>query len=55
MNLLGRDDPSPTIVTNQGGSASFLLIGDHAGRAIPGRLGDLGDGGGVGRVGISHQ
>ena len=42
MNLLGRDDPSPTIVTNQGGSASFLLIGDHAGRAIPGRLGDLG-------------
>ncbi len=40
--LLGRDDPSPVIVTNPGGSSPFLLLGDHAGRAIPARLGDLG-------------
>jgi predicted N-formylglutamate amidohydrolase len=41
-DLLGRDDPSPTIVTNRGGGSSLLLIGDHAGRLIPTRLGDLG-------------
>jgi predicted N-formylglutamate amidohydrolase len=41
-DLLGRDDPSPVIVTNRGGGSPFLLIGDHAGRLIPGRLGDLG-------------
>ncbi len=29
-------------VTNPGGSSPFLLIGDHAGRAIPRRLGRLG-------------
>jgi predicted N-formylglutamate amidohydrolase len=40
--LLSRGDPSPVSVTNRGGSAPFLLIGDHAGRAIPRRLGDLG-------------
>jgi predicted N-formylglutamate amidohydrolase len=40
--LLGRDDPSPFVVTNPGGSSPFLLIGDHAGRAVPARLGDLG-------------
>ena len=40
--MLGRDDPSPTIVTNRGGASPFLLIGDHAGRLIPERLGGLG-------------
>jgi predicted N-formylglutamate amidohydrolase len=40
--LLSCDDPSPTIVTNRVGSSPFLLIGDHAGRAIPRALGDLG-------------
>ena len=40
--MLGCDDPSPTIVTNRVGVSPFLLIGDHAGRAIPRRLGDLG-------------
>lgn len=40
--LLGRDDPSPVIVVNPGGGSPFLLLGDHAGRAIPRRLGDLG-------------
>jgi predicted N-formylglutamate amidohydrolase len=41
-DLLGRDDPSPTIVTNPGGRSPILLLGDHAGRLIPRRLGGLG-------------
>jgi predicted N-formylglutamate amidohydrolase len=41
-DLLSRDDPSPTIVTNRGGASPFLLIGDHAGRLIPRRLEGLG-------------
>ncbi len=40
--LLGRDDPSPVIVTNPGGSSPLLLLGDHAGRAIPAALAGLG-------------
>jgi predicted N-formylglutamate amidohydrolase len=40
--LLDCDDPSPVIVTNPGGASPFLLLGDHAGRAIPARLGALG-------------
>jgi predicted N-formylglutamate amidohydrolase len=40
--LLRRDDPSPVIVTNPGGSSPILLLGDHAGRAIPESLGGLG-------------
>jgi predicted N-formylglutamate amidohydrolase len=40
--LLGPRDPSPVIVTNPGGSSPFLLLGDHAGRLVPRRLGDLG-------------
>jgi predicted N-formylglutamate amidohydrolase len=40
--LLSPDDPSPFVVTNPGGSSPLLLIGDHAGRAIPAKLGDLG-------------
>ncbi len=40
--MLGQSDPSPVIVTNPGGSSPFLLLGDHAGRLIPRRLGDLG-------------
>jgi len=40
--LLGPGDPSPVIVTNPGGISPFLLLGDHAGRLIPQRLGDLG-------------
>jgi predicted N-formylglutamate amidohydrolase len=40
--LLGRDDPSPVNVVNKGGSSPYLLLGDHAGRAIPAALGDLG-------------
>ena len=40
--LLGRDDPPPVIVTNPSGSSPLLLLGDHAGRAIPGSLKGLG-------------
>jgi predicted N-formylglutamate amidohydrolase len=40
--LLGRDDPSPIFVTNPDGGSTFLIIGDHAGRAVPAALGDLG-------------
>ena len=40
--LLGSRDPSPLIVTNPGGSSPYLLLGDHAGRAIPHSLGGLG-------------
>jgi predicted N-formylglutamate amidohydrolase len=40
--LVGRDDPSPVIVTNRGGGSPFLLLGDHAGREIPQALGRLG-------------
>jgi predicted N-formylglutamate amidohydrolase len=40
--LHNRDDPSPVIVLNEGGASPFLLLGDHAGRAIPGRLHGLG-------------
>lgn len=40
--LLGRDDPSPVVLTNPGGSSPFLLLGDHAGRAVPAALGGLG-------------
>jgi len=40
--LLGRDDPSPFFVTNPDGRSPYLIIGDHAGRAVPAPLGDLG-------------
>jgi len=40
--LLGRDDPPPVIVVNPSGSSPALLLGDHAGRAIPQRLAGLG-------------
>jgi predicted N-formylglutamate amidohydrolase len=40
--LLGHGDPSPVIVVNAGAVSPFLLLGDHAGRAIPSHLGDLG-------------
>ena len=37
-------DPEPVIVENLAGSSPLVLLGDHAGRAIPARLGDLGVG-----------
>ena len=35
-------DDMPVTVRNPGARSAFLLVGDHAGRAIPTRLGDLG-------------
>ena len=40
--LLGEGDPPPVRVLRPEGRAGFLLTADHAGRAIPRRLGDLG-------------
>lgn len=40
--MLGADDLPPFVVSNEAGVSPFLLLGDHAGRAIPRRLGDLG-------------
>jgi predicted N-formylglutamate amidohydrolase len=42
LRLLGDDDPAPVHVLRSEGRAEFLLVADHAGRAIPGRLGTLG-------------
>jgi predicted N-formylglutamate amidohydrolase len=40
--LLSPDDPAPFYIDNVQGRSPFLLIGDHAGSAIPETLGDLG-------------
>jgi len=40
--LVSRADPEAVVVNNSGARSPFLLVGDHAGRAIPRRLGDLG-------------
>ncbi|GGE89503.1 N-formylglutamate amidohydrolase [Sphingomonas prati] len=40
--LLSAGDPDPVAIRNPSGTAPFLLIGDHAGNAIPQSLGDLG-------------
>lgn len=42
MPLLSPADPSPAAVVNPTGTSPILLIGDHAGTAIPAALGDLG-------------
>ena len=40
--VLAADDPLPVTILNPTGPSRFLLTGDHAGRAIPAPLGDLG-------------
>jgi predicted N-formylglutamate amidohydrolase len=40
--LLGPEDPPADIVLNPGATSRFFLVGDHAGRAVPARLGDMG-------------
>ena len=40
--LLGDDDPSPVRVLAPEAGSDFLLTADHAGRAVPRRLGTLG-------------
>ena len=42
MTLLHDGDPKPVIARDFGADPRFLLICDHAGRAVPGVLGDLG-------------
>ena len=42
MSLLDADEPSPAIPFHAEGRAAALICCDHAGRAIPRRLGDLG-------------
>ncbi|WP_159980500.1 MULTISPECIES: N-formylglutamate amidohydrolase [unclassified Novosphingobium] len=40
--FLGPEDPAPVGLFNAEGTSPFLLIGDHAGSALPRALGDLG-------------
>lgn len=40
--LLDANEAPPVRVINPGGTSSFLLIGDHAGKAVPRRLATLG-------------
>ena len=40
--LIGEADPAPVRVLRPDGASEFFLTADHAGRAIPRRLGDLG-------------
>jgi predicted N-formylglutamate amidohydrolase len=41
-SLVGPGDPAPVAIFNASGRSPFLLIGDHAGTAIPAALGTLG-------------
>lgn len=40
--VLGPGDPAPFVVFNAAGNSPFLIIGDHAGSAVPHRLQSLG-------------
>jgi len=42
LSLLGEGDPAPVRVFRPNGHSDFFLTADHAGRAIPRRLGSLG-------------
>lgn len=42
MTLLGPTDGMPFHITNTAGRSSFLLVGDHAGHAVPAKLARLG-------------
>ncbi len=42
MTLLASDERSVALALNRGARSPFLLLGDHAGRAFPRSLGDLG-------------
>ena len=42
MDGTGPADPAPVVMLNPHGRSPFLLLGDHAGIAIPARLGTLG-------------
>ena len=40
--LLDQDEPAPVAIVNASGGSPFLLVGDHAGNAIPRKLNALG-------------
>ncbi|MEX4006255.1 N-formylglutamate amidohydrolase [Neoaquamicrobium sediminum] len=40
--LLGPDDPAPFEIANGEGASRVVLLCEHAGRQVPGKLGDLG-------------
>lgn len=40
--LLGPEDPAPMELHREAGASAFVLTCEHAGQAIPGKLGDLG-------------
>ncbi len=42
MTLLSTRDAPPVLIRREAGRSPFVLVCDHAGRAIPERLGDLG-------------
>ena len=42
MTLLGPTDTAPFRFINKAGRSSFLLLGDHAGNAVPAKLAGLG-------------
>ena len=42
VNLLGPDDPPPVRIANPGGTASVLVVCDHAANTVPRALGTLG-------------
>ena len=42
QTLLGPADPPPVRIVNPRGPSPFLLVGDHAGNAVPAALGSLG-------------
>ncbi|MCW5581246.1 MAG: N-formylglutamate amidohydrolase [Luteimonas sp.] len=42
VTLLSPADPAPVDVLRTGGHSPYLLIADHAGQAVPARLGNLG-------------
>jgi predicted N-formylglutamate amidohydrolase len=44
QSLLAADEPPPVRIINPAGTSTFLLLGDHAGNAIPAALGSLGVG-----------
>ena len=44
QSLLSANEPPPVRIINPAGASTFLLLGDHAGNAIPAALGSLGVG-----------
>jgi predicted N-formylglutamate amidohydrolase len=42
MRLLRPDEPDPVLVLRERGASDYFFVADHAGRLIPGALGDLG-------------